>query len=461
VGLAADPRAVAFHGVEPFREAGVAPLTVPAAGREVDHVQVQGGRFVGELDEVARTGMRLGRVEQVDERNGREHPRPAFSTGRHGGGVEIAGQGEQRVGFARVELYLFSVLVEEAQRPGHEWRVRRAVASGAVRAATIVDGKIVVTDRPDPEPRDDLVIVRVHGAGLNRADLLQLAGNYPAPAGSPPDIPGLEFAGVVEATGPDATGVEIGARVFGIAGGGAHAEYLAVPAAQCAPVPDGLELVAMGGAPEAFVTAHDALVSHAHLRAGEWVLVHAVGSGVGTTALQLATAFGAKVVGTARTESKLERCRALGLTHAIVPPLNADGQLDVDALAWAVIEATDGGANVTVDLVGGTYVESDFAAAALQGRIVLVGSMAGVRATLPVHIVMAKRLTIIGTVLRARDARDKAAATAAFVRDVVPLLADGRVAPVVEQVIPLDRAADAYELVASDTTFGKVILDCR
>ena len=126
-----------------------------------------------------------------------------------------------------------------------------------------------------------------------------------------------------------------------------------------------------------------------------------------------------------------------------------------------MVEATGGGAHVTVDLVGGRYVESDFAAAALQGRIVLVGSMAGVRATLPVHIVMAKRLTIIGTVLRARDAHDKAAATAAFVRDVVPLLADGRVAPVVEQVLPLDRAADAYELVASDTTFGKVILDCR
>ena len=319
----------------------------------------------------------------------------------------------------------------------------------------------MVADRPDPEPRADLVVVRVQGAGLNRADLLQLAGNYPAPAGSPPDIPGLEFAGVVEAMGPDATGVEVGDRVFGIAGGGCQAEYVAVPAAQCAPVPDGLDPIAMGGAPEAFVTAHDALVSHAHVQPGEWVLVHAVGSGVGTTALQLANAFGAQVIGTARTESKLERCRALGLAHAIVPPLTDAGDLDVDALAWAVVEATGGGAHVTVDLVGGRYVESDFAAAALQGRIVLVGSMAGVRATLPVHIVMAKRLTIIGTVLRARDAHDKAAATAAFVRDVVPLLADGRVAPVVEQVLPLDRAADAYELVASDTTFGKVILDCR
>ena len=191
-----------------------------------------------------------------------------------------------------------------------------------MKATTITDGRIEVAERPDPEARDDLVVVRVHGAGINRADLLQLAGNYPAPPGSPPDIPGLEFAGVVEAVGPQATGVAVGAKVFGITGGGSQAEYVAVPAAQCAPVPDGLDLVAMGGAPEAFVTAHDALVTKAHLAAGEWLLVHAVGSGVGTTALQLANALGARVIGTARTESKLDRCRDLGLAHGIVPTVD-------------------------------------------------------------------------------------------------------------------------------------------
>jgi putative PIG3 family NAD(P)H quinone oxidoreductase len=328
-----------------------------------------------------------------------------------------------------------------------------------MRAATIHEGRIEIVERPDPEPRGDLVVVRVHGAGLNRADLLQRAGNYPAPAGSPADIPGVEFAGVVESVGPAADFIEVGTRVFGIAGGGSQAEYVAVPAGQCAPVPEGLDLVEMGGAPEAFVTAHDALVTHAQLQAGEWVLVHAVGSGVGTTALQLATAGGARVIGTARTPEKLERCRALGLEHAIVPPTN-DGKLDVDALAWSIIEATDGGAHVTVDLVGGTYVEADIAAAASQGRIVLVGSMAGARATLTLPAIMGKRLTIFGTVLRARNADEKAAATDAFVRDVVPLLADRRVAPIVERVLPLDRATEAYDLVASDTTFGKVILDC-
>jgi len=186
----------------------------------------------------------------------------------------------------------------------------------------------------------------------------------------------------VEGRGPMAHGVGIGARVFGIAGGGAQAEYLTVPAAQCAPVPDGLDLVTMGGAPEAFVTAHDALVTQAHVRAQEWVLVHAVGSGVGTATVQLATALGARVVGTARTPAKLDRCRALGLAHAIVPPLS-DGELDVDALAWNIVEATDGGAAVTIDLVGGRYLEVDVAAAALRGPIVLVGAMAGTSATLP------------------------------------------------------------------------------
>ena len=163
--------------------------------------------------------------------------------------------------------------------------------------------------------------------------------------------------------------------------------------------------------------------------------------------------------GTARTETKLDRCRALGLDAGIVPSL-VDGELDVDALAWSVLEATDGGAHVTIDLAGGRYVEADVAAAAAQGRIVLVGAIAGPRATLPVHAIMGKRLTIIGTVLRARNAQEKAAATAGFVRDVVPLLDGGRVAPVVDAVMPLDRTADAYELVASDKTFGKVILDC-
>ena len=329
-----------------------------------------------------------------------------------------------------------------------------------MRAATITDRTLVVAERPTPEPEaPDDVVVRVHGAGLNRADLLQRAGGYPAPPGSPPDIPGLEFAGEVTAVGPNA-GLTIGARVFGIAGGGAQAEYVRVPAGQCAPVPDGLDLVAMGGVPEAFVTAHDALVTRAQLQPGEWVVVHAVGSGVGTAGLQLARAIGARVVGTARTAEKLERCTPLGLDHGIVPPVRGDGTLDTDALAAAIVAVTGTGVDVVLDLVCGPYVEADIAAAAVKGRIVLVGALAGATASLSIVAVMGKRLTIAGTVLRARDKAEKVAATAAFTRDVVPLLASKAVAPVVDAVLPLDQAAAAYELLASDATFGKVILDC-
>lgn len=324
-----------------------------------------------------------------------------------------------------------------------------------------MDGRIEIGERAVPAPDAGAVVVRVHGAGLNRADLLQRAGAYPAPAGSPPDVPGLEFAGVVDRCGSGVTRVEPGDEVFGIAGGGAQAEYLLVPEGQCARVPRGLDLVAMGGVPEAFVTAHDAMVTRAGLQPGEWVLIHAVGSGVGTAALQLARALGARVIGTSRTEAKLDRCREHGLEHGITPTLLPDGTLDADALGWAIVDATGGGADVVVDLVGGKYVEADIAGTALRGRILLVGAIAGARATLPVGVVLGKRLSVYGTVLRARDPMEKAAATAAFEADVVPLLASGTVRPIVDHVVPLDQVADAYDLLASNDTFGKVILDCR
>ncbi len=326
------------------------------------------------------------------------------------------------------------------------------VASPTVRALTAVEGSLEPAERPLPVLEKGEFLVRVHGAGLNRADLLQRAGRYPPPPGAPADIPGLEFAGVVEETGQ---------RVMGVVAGGAHAEYVSVHASHLAPVPDGCDLLEMAGVPEAFVTAHDAMVTLAHVQPGDWVLVHAVGSGVGTAALQLAKAFGARVVGTARHAEKLERCRALGLDAGIVPPTNDDGTLDADQLAWQIVEATGGGVDVTLDLVGGSYVDADIAAAAPQGRIVCIGTIAGVRATIPVHIVLAKRLQLTGTVLRPRNIEEKAVATAAFVRDVVPLLASGAVRPIVDAVMPLERAEDAYDLLASDVTFGKVILDCR
>lgn len=316
------------------------------------------------------------------------------------------------------------------------------------------DAQLHVEERPDPEPGEGEVLVRVHGAGLNRADLVQLGGHYAAPPGSPPDVPGLEFAGEVVALGPGVTTPAVGARVFGIAGGGGQAELLAVPAVQCTPVPESLDLVAAGGVPEVFVTAHDAMVTQAALRPGETLLVHAVGSGVGTAALQLAHAMGCRVVGTARTLSKLERCEALGLDHALLAPR----ELDPVALADAIIAAA-GAVDVTLELVGGNYVATDVRVAAPRGRIVLVGLMAGTRAQVDLGALMFKRLRVFGTTLRGRSVEEKAAATDAFTRDVVPLLASGTVAPVVARTFALADAREAYDLLAADAVFGTIVLD--
>lgn len=325
-----------------------------------------------------------------------------------------------------------------------------------MQAVIVRDGAVMVEERAHPEPVGDQVLVRVHGAGLNRADLLQRAGGYPAPPGVPPDIPGLEFAGVVEALGAGVHTLHVGDRVFGITGGGGQAEYVVSPEAQLARVPESLDLVEAGGVPEAFLTAHDALFTQANLHPGETVLVHAVGSGVGTAALQLAECIGGTVVGTARTQEKLDRGADLGLDHGVL----AGRDLDPDALASAITE-TAGEANVVLDLVGGGYFGVDLAVAAPRGRVVVVGTLAGIKAETNLLLLMAKRLEVRGTVLRSRPGHEKAAATHAFAGHVLPLLAAGSVCPVVEEVVPLAEAPRAYELLASDATFGKVILDCR
>lgn len=315
------------------------------------------------------------------------------------------------------------------------------------------DGTIEVEARPDPVPDPGQVLVRVRGAGLNRADLAQKAGFYPAPPGSPPDIPGMEFSGEVAALGPEVGTLAVGDRVFGIVGGGAQAELLVVHESNCARVPARLDLVEAGGIPEVFITAHDAMRTRADLQTGEHVLVHAVGSGVGTAVVQLAKALGCTVTGTARTETKLGQARQLGLDHGVLAP----SPLDPAALA-AEIVAAGGEADVTIELVGGDYVHVDLAAAAYQGRIVIVGTLAGGHVELPLFSLMTKRLALHGTTLRGRSIAQKAEAVAAFVDEVGPLLDDGRVQPVVEQILPLEDAATAYDLLASDSTFGKVIL---
>lgn len=316
-----------------------------------------------------------------------------------------------------------------------------------MKALVISGGALELADRDTPEPAADQVLIEVAGTGINRADLLQLDGRYPAPPGWPEDIPGLELSGTVATTGPGTRSLQPGDRVFGIVGGGAHATHVLTSEGLCVRVPENLDLVEAGGAPEVFVTAHDALVTSAKLKPGERVLIHGVGSGVGTAAVQLIRAMGATSVGTARTPAKLERAKELGLDEGVVAG---------DDMAAAI-----GTVDVVLDLVGGDYLGVDTEVCRTRGRIMIVGLLAGARATLNLGAVLQKRLSITGTALRSRPDHEKAAAMAAFGAQVVPLLADGRLRPVVDDVVPLERGPDAYDLVESNTTFGKVVLAAK
>lgn len=293
--------------------------------------------------------------------------------------------------------------------------------------------------------------MRVRASALNRADLLQRAGRYPAPPGAPADIPGLEIAGEVAAVGAKAARWRPGDRVFGIIGGGGNAQYATLHEDELARVPDGLSWEDAAAVPEAFITAHDALVTQAGMHAGERVLVHAAGSGVGLAAVQLARALGALVFGTARTADKIERARPLGLD---------DGAVVADAaeIAPAVRRWAAEGADVALDLVGGDWLPATVECMAPRGRIVLVGLLAGRSATINLGTVLTRRIHIRGTVLRNRSGREKADATAAFARDVLPLIESRAVRPVVEAVFPLERIAEAHALLESNRTFGKVVL---
>ncbi len=312
-----------------------------------------------------------------------------------------------------------------------------------------------IRDVPRPTVTGAEVLVGVHATALNRADLLQREGKYPAPPGAPVDIPGLEFAGEVVECGTTATRWAVGDRVFGITGGGAHAEFVSVQEDALAPIPASLSWEDAGAVPEAFMTAHDAMVVQAGVVAGERVLIHAVGSGVGLAAVQLARAWGAIPFGTARTADKIERARAMGLEDGVVVD-------SPTAIADAVRRWSGGrGMDVVLDLVGGDYLEASVRAAALRGRIMLIGTMAGGSATLPLGLVLRNRLTIRGTVLRARSSAEKAAVTSAFARDVVPLLATRAVYPIIDCAFALADIRAAHERMASNKSFGKVAIRVR
>jgi putative PIG3 family NAD(P)H quinone oxidoreductase len=311
-----------------------------------------------------------------------------------------------------------------------------------------------IHERPTPVPGNREVLIRVRASALNRADLLQRQGQYPAPPGAPTDIPGMEFAGEVAALGPGVANWREGDRVFGIVGGGGNAEYLVTDAWTLARVPSALSWTDAAAIPEAFITAHDAMVTQAGVRAGETVLIHAVGSGVGLASVQLARAWSATPYGTARTASKIERAREFGLADGVVV-----GD-DVSVVVAAAERWTEGkGIDVTMDLVAGAYVAAEIQAAAKRGRIMLIGTVAGRTATIPVGMVLGKRLVLRGTVLRARSIEEKREVTAAFARDVVPLFEPGTLRPTVDSVLSLDDIRAAHERLAGNETFGKVVLD--
>jgi NADPH:quinone reductase len=310
-----------------------------------------------------------------------------------------------------------------------------------------------VEELPDPVPSRGEVLVRVRAAALNRADLLQRRGLYPPPPGTRADVPGLELAGEVAAVGEGVRSWKPGDRVMAITAGEAQAELCLVHERMLLPIPEGLSFEEAGALMEAGVTSHDALFTLGGLRPGATVLVHAVGSGVATLALQLARAAGATAIGTSRTASKLERARALGLDHGLL----VDGT--PPRFAEEVRRLTGGqGTPLVLEFVAGPYLAEDLAALATGGRIVIIGTMGGAKVELDLGLLMRARGSVAGTVLRPRPLEEKVAATRAFGRDVLPLVAAGKVKPVVDAVLPLEAVREAHQRLDRNDSFGKIVL---
>ncbi len=308
---------------------------------------------------------------------------------------------------------------------------------------------LAVREVPTPEPGPGQIRVRVTASALNRADVLQRMGAYPAPPDAPSDIPGLEFAGAVDAVGTGASAWQTGDRVFGIVGGGAHAEFVVTHERAVARIPERLDDVTAAAVPEAYITAHDALVTRGRVRSGSRVLVHAVGSGVGLATVQICAAIHAPCWGTARTADKLARATEHGLRHAIDPT----------GFAERILADTGGaGIDAIVDFVGADHLDEHLRVLAPRGRLVLVGLLSGARAEIDLGLVLRKRLEIIGTVLRSRPIEEKIDATQRFAREIVPLLANGALQPVVDSVVPFARIADAHTRMSANENFGKIVL---
>lgn len=304
---------------------------------------------------------------------------------------------------------------------------------------------------PRPEAGPGQIRVRVRSGGVNRADLMQRRGHYPAPPGWPQQIPGLEYAGVVEAVGEGVGLWSEGDRVMGLVGGGGYAEHVVVHERTAVRIPEGMAAEDAGAVPEVFMTAYDALFRQADLGVGERLLIHAVGSGVGTAAVQLARTAGVRTAGTSRTAEKVDRAATLGLDAGIVA--------DDDGWKEQAREALGGeGADVILDLVGAAYLEANLEVLAPGGRHIVVGVPSGARVEIDLRALMRRRGRIRGTVLRARPLEEKAALARDFERRVVPLFEGGALRPVIDRAFPAEEVADAHRVMQENRNFGKLLI---
>ncbi len=310
---------------------------------------------------------------------------------------------------------------------------------------------LTVTQRPDPIPGRGEVLIEVAAAGVNRPDLMQRSGSYPPPDGVT-DIPGLEVSGTIGVVGPGSTPWRVGDRVCALVAGGGYATRCVAPAAQCLPVPRALDVIHAAAIPETFFTVWTNVFDRGRLQRGELVLIHGGTGGIGTTAIQLAVARGARVMATAGSDLKCQACEALGASQAI--------NYHTSDFVEVIDELTDGrGVDMVLDHIGGDYVPRNLKVLAVNGRLVQIGLMGGSpSATIDMRRLLSRRLSITGSTLRPRSVAEKGAIASALRTEVWPLIERGLVKPVVHETFPLERAADAHRLMESSAHIGKIVL---
>ena len=309
---------------------------------------------------------------------------------------------------------------------------------------------LTIEEVDDPAPGRDEIVVDVEHTAINRADILQRMGMYPDPRNQPLEIPGLEYSGIVSGVGADVTGWSVGDRAMGIEAGGCYAEKVVTHARQALPVPAGVASAEAAAVPEVFLTAWDALVVQGGLTSGRWALVHAGASGVGTAGIQIAKAIGARIAVTC-SAGKMDACRALG----------ADVVLERSPSDWlgALKEAVPAGVDVVLDVIGGDETDRNLTAVAMDGTVVQVGLMGGAKASVNVGLILSKRITWIGTTLRARPVERKLALSQRFIAEMIPLFDSGAMHPVIDSRYALDDIADAHRHMEANANVGKILID--